>query len=118
MRNKKAIINVKNNDDQCLCWTLRSALFPAAYHAERPTRYPANDGFNFTGIDAPTPISQIQNVEKQNTLAINVFSWDKGIIVHHLSKQHMYMPRINHLLIEGADTFHYTWIKNLNRYTV
>ncbi|MEW8615747.1 MAG: hypothetical protein AB2610_21530, partial [Candidatus Thiodiazotropha sp.] len=62
-----------------------------------------------------TPISQIPNVEKQSNLAINVFGWDKGVTVHHLSKQPQEIPRINLLLIEMAGKFHYTWIKNLNR---
>ncbi len=38
VRNKKAVVNVKNKDDHCLSWALCSALFPAAYHAERPTK--------------------------------------------------------------------------------
>ena len=85
--NKKVVINVKNRDDHCLRWALRSALFQVAKHPQRPTKYPTADGLDFTGIDAPTPISQIGKVERQNNLAINVFGWDKGVIVHHLSKQ-------------------------------
>ena len=72
-------------------------------------------GLDLTGIDAPTPISQIPKVEHQNNLAINVFGWDKGVIVHHISKQPEDMPRTNLLLIEKAGKFHYTWVKNLNR---
>ncbi|KAK3748543.1 hypothetical protein QZH41_001377 [Actinostola sp. cb2023] len=113
VRNKKAVINVKNKDDHCLRWTLRSALFPATHHVDRPSQYPTKD--NLKGVDAPTPIPQISKVEKQNNLAINVFGWDKGVIVHHLSKQPEGIPRINTLLIEKAGKFHYTWITDLNR---
>ena len=115
LKNKKAVVNVKNMDDHCLRWALRSALFQAAKDPHRPAKYPTADGLDFTGIDAPTPISQIGKVEHQNDLAINVFGWDKGVIVHRLSKQPEYMPRKNLLLIEEAGKFHYTWIKNLNR---
>ena len=117
VRLKKAVVNVKNKDNHCLRWALRSALFPVAHgqHAYRPSKYPQQDGLDFTGIDAPTPISQIPRVERQNDLAINVFGWDKGVIVHHISKQPEDMPRINLLLIEKAGKFHYTWIKDLNR---
>ena len=115
LKSKKAVVNVKNMDDHCLRWALRSALFQAADHPYRPTNYPTADGLDFTGIDAPTPISQIGKVEHQNDLAINVFGWDKGVIVHHVSKQPEDMPRINLLLIQKADKFHYTWVKNLNR---
>ena len=115
LKNKKSVVNVKNMDDHCLRWALRSALFQAADHPYRPANYPAADGLDFTGIDTPTPISQIGKVERQNDLAINVFGWDKGVIVHHISKQPEDIPRINLLLIEKAGKFHYTWIKNLNR---
>ena len=115
VKNKKAVVNVKNKDDHCLRWALRAALFQVAKDPQRPTKYPTEDGLDFTGIDAPTPISQIPKVEWQNDLAINVFGWDKGVIVHHISNQPEGMPRTNLLLIEKAGKFHYTWIKNLSR---
>ena len=115
VKNKKAVVNVKNEDDHCLRWALRSALFPAAKDPQRPTKYPVQDGLDFGGVDAPTPISQIPKVERRNNLAINVFGWDKGVIIHQLSKQPPDIPRINLLLIEKAGKFHYTWVKDLNR---
>ena len=54
-------------------------------------------------------------MEKQNGLALNVFGWDKGIIVHCLSGQPADMSRINLLLIEKAGKSNYTWVKNENR---
>ena len=115
VKNKKAVVNVKNRDDHCLRWALRSALFQVAKDPHRPTKYPTADGLDFTDIEAATPISQIGKVERQNNLAINEFGWDKGVIVHRLSKQPEEEARINLLLIEKAGKFHYTWIKDLNR---
>ena len=62
---KKAIIDVKNRDNQCLKWALRAALFPPkdGIHAERPSKYPVNDGINYGGIDFPTPVKQIDKLE-------------------------------------------------------
>ena len=114
VNNKKAVVNVKNNDDHCLRWALRSALFPVAKNPQRAAKYPTKDGLDFTGIDTPTPISQISKVEKQNDLAINVFGWDNAcVIIYRLSERPA--RRINLLLIEKAGKFHYTWIKDLNR---
>ena len=76
---KKVVINVKNEDDHCLRWALRSALFPIAKDPQRTTKYPIEDGLNFEGINSPTPVSQVKKVEKQNNLAINVFGWEKVI---------------------------------------
>ena len=44
VRLKKAVVNVKNKDDHCLRWALRSALFPASDHVDRPSKYPTDDG--------------------------------------------------------------------------
>ena len=46
---KKAIVNVRNRDNECLKWALRTALFPPknGKHAQRPSKYPVNDGINF-----------------------------------------------------------------------
>ena len=116
LRAKKAIVNVKNKDNHCFWWALRSILFPARDHVDRPSKYSTDYGLNPEGIDSPTPISQIPKVERQNGLAINVFGWDKGaVVVYHISKQPEDMPRRNLLLIEKAGEFHYTGIKDLNR---
>ena len=118
VKNKKAVVNVKNNDDHCLRWALRSALFPVAKDPQRSSKYSTKDDLDFTGIDAPTPISQISKVEKQNDLAINVFGWDNAhacVIIHRLSDAALARTTVNMLLIEKAGKFHYTWIKDLNR---
>ena len=76
LKNKKAILNIQNRDNECLRWALRAALFPAprGRNPIRPSSYPTEDGLNFTGIDLPTPVSQIDRLERQNlNLAINVF---------------------------------------------
>ena len=80
---KKAIINVQNRDDEYLKWALRAALFPPknGKHAERPSKYPVNDGIDYKGIDFPTPVKQIDKLEAQNrNLAINVFGWENNCV--------------------------------------
>ena len=49
VKNKKAVVNVKNTDDHCLRWALRSALFPAAKNPQRPTKYSVQDGLDLGG---------------------------------------------------------------------
>ena len=68
-----------------------------------PVKYLKNDGLDFGGTDAPTHISHINRLENQNKkLAVNVFSWDKGVIVYRLSMHHEAVPRTNPLLVEKA----------------
>lgn len=78
---KKAIVNVKNTDNACFRWALKSALFPVSKNAERPSnKYPQDDGLNWEGIEFPVNVPQISQFENQNPcLAINVLAGRRGI---------------------------------------
>ena len=116
--NNKACINVKNKDDNCLRWTLRFARFPCCKNSDGPSSYPLEGGFNFDGIESPTPINQISRVEKQNKMAINVFGYEnKELKVYRFSNQPLRMARINILLMHKEEGIrsHYVWITYFNR---
>ena len=116
LKTKKAIINVKNEDNECLKWALISALHPAKDHPHRVNKYMHFKELRFTGIDFPTPLSQIPKVEHLNNLSINVFGYSKQAGIHplYLSKDHTRDP-INLLMItevkDGKTNSHYAWIK-------
>ena len=116
---KNAIINVKNKGNQCLRWALRAALFPVPQNAERPSKYPINDGLDFTGISCPTPLHEIPKVEKLNNIAINVLGYDdktKNVNILHVSEMDgENMPTFNTILINRGPVSHYCWVKSLSR---
>ncbi|KAL9958769.1 hypothetical protein ACROYT_G035828 [Oculina patagonica] len=118
LANKKAIINVRNRDNECLKWALRAALFPPrdGKNLQRTSKYPVNDGINYEGIVFPTPVKQIDKLEAQNiNLAINVFGWeDNRVIVHRISKKEKTIPRINFILIESEEIQHYCYVKRVS----
>ena len=99
LKNKKAILNIRNRDNQCLRWALRVALFPAprGRNLIRPSSYPTEDGLNFTGIVFPKSVSQIGRLERQNpNLAINMFEWEnEQVVIHRISEKGGEIPRIN-----------------------
>jgi len=117
-KTKKAIINVQNRDNESLRWALCTALFPPTNGKKvtRTSSYPTEDRLNFKGIDFPTPVSQINKLEKQNPkLAINVFGWEKDrVIVHRLSEREGSLPRINLMLIQNNEKSHYTYVRRLS----
>ena len=116
LKNKRAVINVKNDDDHCLRYTLRAALFPTNNHPERLSSYTKDDGLNFEKVESPTPVSQISKVETLNNLAINVYGWENNkVIIHRISNQPPNVKRINTLIIEQDGKTHYVWIKHFNR---
>ena len=115
---KKAIINVRNKDNKCLKWAINAALFPVerGQHAQRPSKYPEDDGIDYTGIEFPTPIKQIDRLEAQNrNLAINVFGWEKNkVVVYRISGKEKSIPRINLMLLGSEETQHYCCIKKVS----
>ena len=121
LRKKKAIINVKNNDNKCLEWALLSSLYPAHDNPHRVSKYKDHENeLNFAGVGFPVTLTDIPRVEKQNSLAINVFGYSESAWIHplYITKDNDKSP-INLLLItkvkDGKTNSHYTWIKNFNR---
>ena len=63
----KAVIYIKNEDQECFKWSVLAALHPATHHAERISHYqPFKEELNFTGIDFPVTIDQVSKFEKLN----------------------------------------------------
>ena len=121
LKSKKAIINVKNNDQKCLMWALLSALHPVGSNPHRVSKYKQYENeLNFAVVGFPTPLSQMPKVERLNNLAINVFGYSKQAGIHplYLSKDHTRDP-INLLMItevkDGKTKSHYCWIRDFNR---
>ena len=123
LQTKKAIVNVRNNDNKCLEWALLSALHPVEHgsHPDRVSKYkPYENELNFAGVGFPITLKDIPNVEKQNNLAINVFGYSESTRIHplYITKDNDKSP-INLLLIsevkDGKVNSHYCWIKNFDR---
>ena len=114
---KKAIVNVKNNDDECLRWVLKSARFPVAKNGDRTSGYPENDGLNWEEIEFPVKVPQIRKLEKQNVgLAINVFGWENDdLTILWISDKRKAIKRINLTLVMDGENSHYCWIKSIGR---
>ena len=114
---KQAIVNVQNWDNECLKWTLKSALFPVSKDPQRTRKFPRSDGLNWDGIEFPAKITQIRKLEKQNEgLAINVWGWENNdLIILHISHKSKAIKRINLMLLTDGDNSHYCWIKRMSR---
>ncbi|XP_074026944.1 uncharacterized protein isoform X2 [Leptinotarsa decemlineata] len=123
IRQKKACINVKNNDQACFAWAVTSALHPAGINTSRISSYPHySKVLKLTGIQFPMTMRQIPRFEKQNNVSINVYVLEKikkslEILPSYLTKDKK-EKHINLLLIQDDDDpakHHFVWIKNLSR---
>ena len=80
---KKAIINVKNNDNRCFVWCVLRFLNPVDRDSERIDSELMDkiDIVNMEGIDYPVSFKQIDRFERQNeSISITVLGYnDKGV---------------------------------------
>ena len=117
LEDKKAIINVRNeNDHECFKWAITSAIYQREKYPQRLNKEMRNNSHNLNwgGIDFPVSIKQIDNFERQNNYAINVFGYeDSKVYPLRLSKKDSQV--VDLLLISNDTTNHYCWIKNKSR---
>jgi len=75
---KRAINNIKNDDQECFRWAFTRALHPGKSNFVRVTKLlkrPAEEN-DWSGTTFPTRVSDIGIFEKNNSTNINVFSFD------------------------------------------
>ncbi|XP_057316784.1 uncharacterized protein LOC130657804 [Hydractinia symbiolongicarpus] len=117
---KKAVINPKNEDEECFKWGIIASL----YHTEierDPQRIsklrPYVDLYNWQGIEFPTSIKSIYKFEDNNQgIAVNVlYVTGKRIDILRQSHHTDRSKQVNLLLITNDKKTHYTAVKSLSR---
>jgi len=119
LENKKAIINMKNDDDQCFKWCVTRALNPVEKNPQRitPDLRKQAEKLNWNNINFPASFKDIKTFEENNPgIKINVFGYEKDEIypLRHTKDE----DAIDLLFLSNEKTNHYCWIKNLNRLLV
>ena len=80
LANKKAIINMKNEDDKCFMWCVLRALYPKNDHPERIDKdlKSKQDIINMNGIHYPVSLNGIKRFEDLNpNISISVLGYNK-----------------------------------------
>ena len=127
LANKKAIINMKNEDDKCFMWCVLRALYPKDKNAERIDKdlKSKQDIINMKGICYPVNLNGIKRFEDLNpNISISVLGYNKeegGVYPLQISKYKGCEYDIVLLLLKEAVTgengeikekTHYTLVKN------
>ena len=115
---KKAIINMKNEDNKCFLWCALRALNPKDNHPERLDKKlkEKENTLNMKGIEYPVSLNDIDKFEKQNpTISITVFGYEgKSVyplrISNNTDREHIIL-----MLIEKDGIKHYCLVKNQSR---
>ena len=112
----KGLINVKNKDDQCFRWCHIRHLNPQKKDPQRIKKENKQliEGLNYEGIDFPVSQKHYNKVEKQNSITINMFGYEKEQpFPIHISKE-TFEDQMNLLLITKDEKKHYVLIKDFN----
>ena len=126
LANKKAIINMKNEDDKCFMWCVLRALYPKDKNAERIDKdlKSKQDIINMKGICYPVSLNGIKRFEDLNpNISISVLGYNKeeGVFPLRISKYTGCDYDIVLLLLKEAEKgengeikekTHYTLVKN------
>ena len=117
LKNRKAIINMKNQDDKCFLWSVLRALNPKDNHPERIDNELKSkvDILNMQGIQYPVSFRGIDRFESQNPeISITVLGYNKDERVNTLkvSKYTGSKHDIVLLLIKDGEKSHYCLVKN------
>ena len=126
LANKKALINMQNEDDKCFMWSVLRALYPKDNHPERIDKdlKSKQDSINMKGIRYPVDLKAIDRFEIQNpNISISVVGYNKENLVHpiRVSKYTGCDHDITLLLLKEAvkgengkieEKTHYTLVKN------
>ena len=117
IRDKKAVINMKNDDDQCFKWSVTRSLDPVEKNSERITKElkDQSERLDWSGLKFPVKLDQIVIFEKFNpSISINVFGFEGDVYPLRLSKTKR-TQIVNLLLISDGEKQHYCLIKSLSR---
>ena len=117
IQKKKAIRNIKNNDNLCFVYCIVAALINLEVDDETNPEYykPHFDKLDVEGIEMPPSFEDIRKIEKKNKLCINIYGLnaENEVIILQISEQQNMTP-INLLVLEDGEKSHFTLITRLN----
>ena len=119
LKNKKAIINMQNEDEKCFMWSVLRALYPKDTNPQRIDKdlKSKQDTLNMKGIHYPVNFRDIDRFESQNPkISITILGYNKDERVYPLkiSKYTGCEHDITLLLIKDGEKSHYCLVKNLS----
>ena len=126
LANKKALINIQNEDDKCFMWSVLRALYPKDTNPQRIDNdlKSKQESINMKGICYPVSLRAIDRFEHLNpNISISILGYNKEDLIHpiRISKYTGCDHDITLLLLKEAvkgengkieEKTHYTIVKN------
>ena len=116
---KKAMINLKYEDDECSKWAITRALNPAEKHAERNDQKlrDTSEVLNSEELKFPVILININKFENHNfSISVNVFGYEKLVYPLKIYEQNYKREStVNLQLISDETKQHYCWINDMSK---
>ena len=114
----KGLINIKNKDSECFRWCHIRHLNP---QKKDPQRIKKDDKqfigeLNYKRIEFQVSQKQYNKIEKQNSIRINMFGYEKGQPFPIYISKEKFKDQMNLLLITKNEMKHYVLIKDFNTF--
>ena len=130
LESKKAILNIKNNDNKCFLYSILAVIKQGEIttnkcRASKYLKYMSE--LVFDEADMPMKLNDISKFERNNPgYSINVLSWNEDVVYDtETIVKHPYVDIIRRskcegrkiylLMLENKNRYHYTAVLNLNR---
>ena len=118
IKNPKSLINIKNEDNECFRWCHIRHLNPQNKNPQRIKKIDKNliKQLDYSNIEFPVTVKQINKIEKQNNIRINLFGYEEKQKFPLYISQEKYHEHMELLLINKDKKNHYVLIKNFNKF--
>lgn len=117
IKNKKACLNVVNDDEYCFKYAVLGEFVRANRHPDRVAAYkPFMNQYKFDCIQYPPTLKDVRVFEKVNNISINIFILDENDKV--CPKKIVDQELLDHrdlLLLEIGEKRHFVYIKNFDK---
>ena len=126
VQNKKACINIKNNDDMCFKYSVQCGVYKIYEnsHSCEMYRYKnVDDSLDWTGVKFPSSNIDIDTFEENNNgkVSVNVYFLDEDegrqsvLLYRKTNVPTKATHHVDLLKIQEGDDHHYVFIKDYNR---
>ena len=114
----RGLINLQNKDNECFRWCHIRHLNP---QEKDPQRIKKTDKtfisqLDYSSIEFPVTVKQINKIEKQNNICINLFGYEEKQKFPIFISKEKFTDHMELLLITEGENNHYVLIKDFNKF--
>ena len=114
----KSLINLQNKDNECFRWCHIRHSNP---QEKDPQRIKKTDKkfisqLDYSNIEFPVTVKQINKIEKQNNICINLFGYEEKQKFPIFISKEKFTDHMELLLITEGENNHYVLIKDFNKF--